>query len=66
MTLTDDKGYFIETDLCQGGVIIWRAYQTDTNSFTLIDKAGCSEPSSALSYVVEKHGYTDPVQDAWP
>jgi hypothetical protein len=66
MTVDDDRGYLIEANLCQGGVISWHAYHADSNSFTLVDEPGCSEPSSALLYVVEKHGYTDPVTIPWP
>lgn len=66
MTVDDDRGYLIEANVCQGGVVTWHAYHTDDNSFTLIDEPGCSGASSALLYVVEKHGYTDPIQVPWP
>lgn len=66
MTLDDDRGYLIEANLCQNGILIWQAVQTNTPSYTLIDETSCSTPSSALLYVVEKHGYTDPVQVPWP
>jgi hypothetical protein len=66
MTEDDDRGYLIEANLCQNGVLIWRAVKTNTNTYTFIDEIGCSTPSSALLYVVEKHGYTDPVQVSWP
>jgi len=66
MTLDDDRGYLIEANLCQNGILIWQAVQTNTASYTFIDEFGCITPSSALLYVVEKHGYTDPVQVPWP
>jgi hypothetical protein len=66
MTLDDDRGYLIEANLCQNGILIWLAVQTNTASYTFSDETGCSTPSSALLYVVEKHGYTDPVQVPWP
>jgi hypothetical protein len=66
MTLDDDRGYLIEANLCQNGILIWQAVHTDTSSYTFTDELGCSTPSSALLYVVEKHGYTDPVQVPWP
>ena len=66
MTQDDDRGYMIEANLCQNGVLIWQVVQTDTPSYTFSDELGCSAPSSALLYVVEKHGYTDPVQVPWP
>lgn len=66
MTLDDDRGYLIEANLCQNGLLIWLAVQTNSPSYTFTDDPGCSSPSSALLYVVEKHGYTDPVQVPWP
>src|SRR3990170_3408164 len=66
MTIDDDRGYLIEAYLCQRNMITWHAYHTDSTTITLIDEPGCSEPSSALLYVVEKHGYTDPVTVPWP
>jgi len=66
-TVDDDRGYLLEANLCQNGVLIWVAAQTDTNTYTFTDESGCSSPSSALLYVVEKHGYTDPIQVLpWP
>jgi hypothetical protein len=66
MTIDDDRGYLIEANLCQNGIQIWQAVHTDSTSYTFIDDLNCSIPSSALLYVVEKHGYTDPVQVPWP
>lgn len=66
-TVDDDRGYLIEANLCQNGLLVWMAVQTDTNTYTFTDDKGCSIPSSALLYVVEKHGYTDPIQVLpWP
>jgi len=66
-TEDDDRGYLIEANLCQGGSLTWLAVQTNTNTYTFTDEPGCSTPSSALLYVVEKHGYTDPIQVLpWP
>lgn len=66
MTLDDDRGYLIEANLCQNGLLIWMAIQTNFTSHIFSDEPGCSTPSSAQIYVVEKHGYTDPVQIPWP
>jgi len=66
-TVDDDRGYLIEANLCQNGIVIWMAVQTDINTYTFTDETGCIKPSSALLYVVEKHGYTDPIQvSPWP
>ncbi|HCC79052.1 MAG: hypothetical protein A2X25_12305 [Chloroflexi bacterium GWB2_49_20] len=66
MTEDDDRGYLIEANLCQNGVLTWQAVQTNIPTYTFTDEIGCNTPSSALLYVVEKHGYTDPVQVPWP
>lgn len=66
MTVDDDRGYLIEANLCQNGILIWQAVHTDTPGYIFVDESGCSTPSSALLYVVEKHGYTDPIQIPWP
>jgi hypothetical protein len=66
MTEDDNRGYLLEANLCQNGVLVWQAVRTDTNTYTFLDDPGCNKPSSALLYVVEKHGYTDPVQVPWP
>lgn len=69
MTLDDDRGYFLDVFVCQGGFLIWmpsslpNQYQT---SFTFTDEPGCSQPSGGLLYTVEKHGYPDPVVIPWP
>ena len=69
MTVDDDRGYFIEGWFCQKGAYFWSAialpnqYET---SYTFTDEGGCKTPSNAKIYVVEKHGYTDPVDIPWP
>jgi hypothetical protein len=69
MTEDDDRGYFIEGWFCQGGAYFWSAVaipnQFET-TYTFTDEGGCAFPSNAKIYVVEKHGYTDPVEIAWP
>ncbi len=69
MTEDDDRGYFIEGWFCQNGAYFWSAValpnQFET-SYTFIDESGCAAPSRAKIYVVEKHGYTDPVDIPWP
>ena len=62
----DLRGYLIEARVCQGGVMQRLAFHTDNTTFTITDESGCRGTSSALLYVAEKHGYTDPVQVPWP
>ena len=69
MTEDDDRGYFWELFICQGGAYLWwtGSYPNQsTTSFTVKDEAGCSEPSKGLLYTVEKHGFSQPVVLAWP
>lgn len=69
MTEDDDRGYFLDVWVCQGGNPVWlpvampNQYQTQT---TFIDEPGCSQPSGGKLYTVEKHGYTSPVIIPWP
>jgi hypothetical protein len=69
MTEDDDRGYFLDVWVCQGGNFVWMPtsfpdqYQTSA-SFT--DEPGCSQPSGGQIYTVEKHGYTSPVDIPWP
>jgi hypothetical protein len=62
----DLRGYLIEARVCQDGVMQRLAFHTDNTTYTITDESGCRGTSSALLYVAEKHGYTDPVQVPWP
>jgi len=69
MTVDDDRGYFIEGWFCQKGAYFWSAVALPdqySTTYTFTDEAGCKSPSKAKIYVVEKHGYTDPVDIPWP
>jgi hypothetical protein len=72
MTQDDDRGYFIDAKVCQNGYLVWvpkgrlALPNQWATTLTLTDERGCSEPSSALLYTVEKHGYTNPVSVPWP
>lgn len=69
MTKDDDRGYFIEAFVCQGGFLIWWTFsypdQYSTKA-TVRDEAGCAMPSYGQLYTVEKHGYSLPVDIPWP
>jgi hypothetical protein len=69
MTTDDDRGYFIEAFVCQKSFLIWWTFSYPdqfTTSYTVKDEAGCASPSSGQIYVVEKHGYSQPVDISWP
>ena len=69
MTLDKDRGYLLELFVCQNGAYIWwtDSYPDQyTTSYTVIDEAGCSTPSSGLLYTVEKHGFSEPATIPWP
>lgn len=69
MTDDDDRGYFIEAFVCQGGAYLWWTFsypnQYET-SYTVEDEAGCAAPSWGKLYTVEKHGFSQPVDIPWP
>jgi hypothetical protein len=56
----------VEAWLCQGGKLVFTPIGTFDNFVTVIDEPGCTEPSHARVYGVEKHGYTYPVEVPWP
>ncbi|MAT44954.1 MAG: hypothetical protein CL609_21690 [Anaerolineaceae bacterium] len=58
--------YLIEAWLCLDGNITFTPIGTWENIVTVTDQAGCSEPSHARLYAVEKHGYTPYVEIPWP
>jgi len=69
MTDDDDRGYFLDLFVCQGGYLIWHPASLPTDndtSYTVKDEAGCPAPSGGNLYTVEKHGYTRPVVIPWP
>lgn len=69
MTEDDDRGYFLEMYVCQGGRYLWFTAALETKvetSYTVKDEPGCALPSSGQPYAVEKHGYTRAVIIDWP
>lgn len=69
MTDDDDRGYFLDLMVCQGGAYLWwpvALANRDVTSYTVRDEAGCHAPSGGKLYAVEKHGYTRPVELKWP
>ena len=62
----DDYSQLVEAWVCQEGELVFTPVGTFDNFVTLTDEAGCTEPSHARVYGVEKHGYTSPVEVPWP
>lgn len=58
--------YLIESWVCQDGNLRFLPVGSWQTSIVITDQTGCSEPSHALLYGVEKHGYTTPVEIPWP
>jgi hypothetical protein len=66
MTEDDDRGYMLKLRHCMNGYLIDSIIATSSTSYTITDEQSCERESSGLVYVVEKHGYTDPVAIPWP
>lgn len=69
MTEDDDRGYLIEAWVCQAGKFIFLPINIFpyTKTFAKIDdEPGCSQPSHARFYTVEKHGYMPYIEIPWP
>lgn len=58
--------YLIEAWLCQNGQLTFTPVGSWETIATVTDETGCSEPSHARVYGVEKHGYTLWVTVPWP
>jgi hypothetical protein len=58
--------YLVEAWVCQEGSLTFIPIGSYATLVTLRDEAGCSEPSHARLYGVEKHGYTRWVEIPWP
>jgi hypothetical protein len=67
MTEDDYRGYLVEAWVCHDGQLVFTPVGVlDTTMIPLEDEPGCSEPSSARVYTVDKHGYTRWVAVPWP
>jgi hypothetical protein len=65
----NDSGQYphmIEAWLCQDGKLEFTPYGTYEDYAFFEDEPGCSAPSHARIYGVEKHGYTRPIEIPWP
>jgi len=66
MTEDDFRGYLIQATICQNGRLVPVAVHTEGNRYEFLDEGNCQGPSGGKLYVVEKHGYTYPVEIPWP
>ncbi len=57
--------FLLELWLCKEGKLTFTPTFVWTNNLLVEDEAGCSEPSGGVIYLVEKHGYTGPVEIKW-
>ena len=58
--------YLVEAWLCVDGYLTFEPIGSWETMLTVQDEAGCTEPSHARIYGVEKHGYTAWVTIPWP
>ncbi len=58
--------YLIEAWVCRAGQIVFEPKGYWQTAAVIEDQAGCSEPSHARLYAVEKHGYTPWIEIPWP
>ena len=58
--------YLIEAWVCEAGKIVFTPIGTYATAIKITDQPGCSTPSHARVYGVEKHGYTKWVAVPWP
>jgi hypothetical protein len=57
--------YLLELWLCKDGELTFTPIFAWNNNVVVDDEAGCSEPSSGVIYISEKHGYPGPVVIPW-
>jgi hypothetical protein len=58
--------YLVEAWVCQAGRLVFTPVGSYETLVTVRDETGCTEPSHARLYGVEKHGYTRWVEIPWP
>jgi hypothetical protein len=59
--------YVLEVWLCQNGQVTLHPIPVYENTnVSVIDQAGCAEPSHGRIVLAEKHGYVGPVEIDWP
>jgi hypothetical protein len=71
MTEDDYRGYLVESWVCHDKKLYltpvgYTGVNVANPAVIIPDEPGCSEPSSARLYAVEKHGYTGWILVPWP
>ncbi|WP_152031744.1 hypothetical protein [Longilinea arvoryzae] len=63
---SEQEPYLLETWVCRDGKLTFVPIGAYETTATVVDQAGCSEPSFGRVYGVEKHGYTKYLKIDWP
>ncbi len=63
---TASPPYLIEAWICQDGEIVFTPIGSYATLVNIKDEPGCTEPSHARLFGVEKHGYTNWIKIPWP
>jgi hypothetical protein len=63
---TASPPYLVEAWVCVNGRLIFTPVGSFAATVRLVDESGCAEASHGRVYLVEKHGYTKPVEISWP
>jgi hypothetical protein len=59
--------YILEVWLCRDGQVTLNPIPVyDVTKLSVIDQAGCAQPSHGRILLAEKHGYVGPVEIKWP
>lgn len=59
--------YILEVWLCRDGKVTFNPIPVfESTEVSVVDQAGCAEPSHGRILLVEKHGYVGPVEIKWP
>jgi hypothetical protein len=63
---SEQEPYLLEVWVCRSGRLTFVPIGLYDTEAIVEDELGCSEPSHARVYAVEKHGYTRPLEILWP
>lgn len=63
---SEQEDYLLEAWVCRSGKLTFVPIGSYETTATVVDEAGCSEPSFGRIYGVEKHGYTKYLKIDWP
>jgi len=63
---TASPPYLVEAWVCRDGELVFIPIGSYTPFTTVVDEAGCLQPSHGQVYIVEKQGYSRPGEIPWP